>query len=226
MTRLHRRIFTPILALCLVLTASAQSDAAAKKKKGAGSTQDLFDGRTLTGWAQSGFDGEAPVKVDPSFKGEGPAIVIEAGAPLSGITWTRGDQLPKTNYELTLEAMRIEGGDFFCGLTFPVGKTACTLVVGGWGGNVVGISSIDDMDASENETASGMDFQDGRWYRIRVRVTDTKLEAWVENNQIADVEWKDKKIGLRPGDIQRSLPLGVATFVTKAAVRKIQLRRL
>lgn len=213
---------TPLVFLGAVLLAGGAG--AADKK--AGATQELFNGRTLDGWMLSSFEGEGEVKVDPDFKGEGPAIIIEAGAPLSGITWTDGAKLPRVNYELSLEAMRIEGGDFFCGLTFPVGKSACTFVVGGWGGNVVGISSIDDMDASENETASGRDFKDGRWYRIRVRVTDTKLEAWLEGDQIADVEWKDRRIGLRPGDIQRSLPLGISSFLTKAAVRNIRLTRL
>ena len=37
------------------------------------------------------------------------------------------------DYELRLEAKRVEGGDFFCGLTFPVGKEYCTLILGGWG---------------------------------------------------------------------------------------------
>jgi hypothetical protein len=91
---------------------------------------------------------------------------------------------------------------------------------------VVGISSIDDSDASENETTSGMEFVDKLWYRIRVRVTDAKIEAWIDNEQRVEVEWVGKKIALRPGDIQRSLPLGIATFMTTAAVRNIQLRRL
>ena len=33
-------------------------------------------------------------------------------------------------------------------------------------------------------------------------------------------------IGLRPGDIQKSLPLGIASYMTRAALRDIRLRRL
>ena len=61
-----------------------------------------------------------------------------------------------SDYEVTLEAMRVDGNDFFCGMTFPAGKDPCTLIVGGWGGTVVGLSSINGMDASENETTINM----------------------------------------------------------------------
>lgn len=186
----------------------------------------LFDGKTLAGWAQSGFEAESAVNVENPFRGGPGAIVIQAGTTLSGFTWTKGAELPRTNYEITLEAMKLGGHDFFCGLTFPVGPSACSLIVGGWGGMVVGLSSIDHVDASENETTQGREFKDDRWYRVRVRVTDEKIEAWIDADQLVDVELKGKTISLRPGDIQKSLPLGVATYMTKAAVRDIRLRRL
>ncbi|MBL9201001.1 MAG: hypothetical protein JNL39_10870 [Opitutaceae bacterium] len=145
---------------------------------------------------------------------------------LSGITSTLGSALPRTNYEITLEAMRLQGGDFFCALTFPVGKAACSFIVGGWGGVVVGISSVNYADASDNETTRSGDFVDNRWYRIRVRVTDAKIEAWIDQEQMVELELKDKKITMRPGDIEKSQPLGLATFQTRAAMRDIRLRRL
>jgi hypothetical protein len=192
----------------------------------AGAGEALFDGRSLAGWARSGFEGEGAVKVEAPFRGGPGALVIEAGTTLSGVTWTRGAALPRTGYEITLEAMRLAGGDFFCGLTFPVGASACTFVVGGWGGMVVGISNIDRLDASENETTAGKEFVDNRWYRIRVRVTEEKIEAWIDDERMVDVPWKERKISLRPGDIQKSLPLGIATYMTRAAVRNVRLRRL
>ena len=185
----------------------------------------LFDGQTLAGWAQSGFEGEGGVKVVAPFRDGRGAIVIEKGVTLSGFTWTRGGELPRVNYELTLEAMKLDGIDFFCGLTFPVGKSACTLVVGGWGGNVVGISSVDHSDASVNDTTSEREFAENRWYRIRVRVTEPRIEAWIDDEPVVDLETKGRLIGLRPGDIQKSLPLGVATYMTRAAIRDIRLRR-
>lgn len=188
--------------------------------------QDLFDGKTLAGWRQSNFEGEAAVKVQPAFKDGRPAMIIEAGTTLSGVTSTRGSALPRTNYEITLEAMRLAGSDFFCALTFPVGKSACSFVVGGWGGVIVGISSVNHADASDNETTKSQDFVDNRWYRIRVRVTDAKIEAWIDKEQMVDLELKDRKVMMRPGDIEKSQPLGIATFMTRAAVRDVRLRTL
>lgn len=209
-----------LLACCFALSALLCRAAAP-----GGETKNLFDGKSLAGWAQSGFEAEGAVSVVPAFRDGRAAIVIEAGTTLSGITWTRGGALPRTNYEITLEAMRLKGADFFCGLTFPVGKSACSFIVGGWGGMVTGISSVDYSDASDNETTSGKEYADNRWYRIRVRVTDEKIEAWIDGDQVVDLEIKDRKLTLRPGDIQKSLPLGIATFMTRAAVRDIRLRR-
>ncbi len=185
----------------------------------------LFDGKTLAGWMPSDFEGGGAVKVENPFRGGPGAIVIVAGETLSGFTWTKGGELPRDNYEITLEAMKLSGSDFFCGLTFPVGKAACSLIVGGWGGMVIGLSSIDHIDASENETTQGREFKDGRWYRVRVRVAGDKIEAWIDDEQLVDVEIKGRTISLRGGDIQKSLPLGVATYMTSAAVRDIRLRR-
>ena len=97
-----------------------------------------------------------PAGKRPHFGGEGKvyvkdgAIVMEMGSMMTGITWT-GEVL-RNNYELELEGMRLDGSDFFCTTTFPVGKDPCSLVVGGWGGGVVGLSSVDYYDASENAT--------------------------------------------------------------------------
>src|SRR6185369_7925223 len=87
----------------------------------------LFDGKTLTGWKESDFAGRGEVEVKDG------RIVIGTGV-MTGITWT--NEVPTNNYEISLEAMRVEGSDFFCALTFPVGKDPCSFIVGGWGGGV------------------------------------------------------------------------------------------
>ena len=186
----------------------------------------LFDGNTLAGWKDSEFDGSGKVRVENSFRDSGPAIILETGAFLTGITWADESKLPRSNYEISLEAMKIEGSDFFCGLTFPVKNSACTFIVGGWGGTVVGISNVDDLDASENDTTQGGKFEHNRWYKIRVRVTDERIQAWIDKEQLVELELKGRRIGLRFGDIDKSLPLGIAAYQTKAAIREIKLRRL
>ena len=95
------------------------------------------------------------------------------GDGCTGVTWK--GEFPSVNYEVSLEAKKIEGNDFFCGMTFPVGKNPCTLIVGGWGGATVGLSSIDGLDASENSTKTLMKFEKNRWYNIRLVVTGIQL---------------------------------------------------
>ena len=56
-------------------------------------------------------------------------------------------------------------------------RWARSRVVGGWGGRVVGISSINGVDASENETYKDHEFKTGQWYRVRVKVTKKKVEV-------------------------------------------------
>ena len=84
--------------------------------------------------------------------------------------------------------MRLDGSDFFCSTTFPVGKDPCTLVVGGWGGMVVGLSNVDHEDASENGTTKTMTFKNKRWYRVRSvrdRCRDRSLDRRPEDGRPA-----------------------------------------
>lgn len=168
-------------------------------------------------WVVTDFAGHGDVGVT---NGE---IKIDMGADLSGITWTNGT-LPRTNYEISLEAMKIDGGDFFCGLTFPVADSSCSLIMGGWGGGVVGLSSLDDADASENETTRSMSFDNGHWYHIVLRVTPGKIEAWLDDQKIIDASIAGRKVSLRPGAIYLSEPLGMATYITTSAIKDFKLR--
>ena len=178
----------------------------------------LCDGKTLTGWQVTEFGGHGLVSCEAGL------VVVDAGDALSGINFTNA--VPKSNYEIALDAMRVDGSDFFCGLTFPVRESHCSLILGGWGGTVVGISSVDGQDASENETTKFIRFDAGRWYRVRVQVTDEKIEAWLDQEKIVDLALAQRKITLRFGDIDLSRPLGVATYQTTAALREIKLRHL
>ena len=180
--------------------------------------QSLFDGKTLTNWEATKFVAEGPVKVEDG------RIVLEPGRNITGINWT-GSTLPTTNYELALQAMRVEGSDFFAGITFPVDDSFCSLILGGWGGSVVGLSSINGMDASENDTSQSVEFENGRWYSVRIRVTSAKIEAWLDDRQIITQQLKDNTVDTRL-EMELSKPLGIASYKTKAALRDIRLKRL
>lgn len=180
--------------------------------------QPLFDGTTLANWQPTKFIREGKTRVEHG------QILLEAGNPLTGITWT-GPALPRTNYELALQAMRVSGSDFFAGITFPVGDSHCSLILGGWGGSTVGLSSINGMDASENDTSQSIEFEPKRWYDVRIRVTPARIEAWLDGRQIIDQDLKGRTVDTRI-EVEPSHPLGVASYRTTAALRDIRLRRL
>jgi hypothetical protein len=177
----------------------------------------LCDGKTLNNWGVTDFAGHGEITAQDG------QIKIAMGADLSGITWTNGP-LPKTSYEISLDAIKLEGGDFFCGLTFPVADSFCSLIIGGWGGGLIGLSSLDGQDASENETTRSMFLDVNHWYHVLLRVTPARIEAWLDDKKIIDVSIAGRKISLRPGSIYLCEPLGIATYTTTAALKNIQLR--
>lgn len=178
----------------------------------------LFDGKSLDGWKKSYERGSGKVEVKDG------AIVLGTGEKMTGVTYSKND-FPKTDYEVSLEAKRVEGRDFFATTTFPVGDAYCSLVVGGWGGMVTGISSINGADASENETTGSMEFKTGQWYKIRIRVTRDKLEAWIGDEKAVDVELKGRKVSTRI-ECEECQPFGICTWDTTGAVRDVKVRKL
>ena len=176
----------------------------------------LFDGKTLKGWTISDFSGSGKVLTTDG------KITLGSGV-MTGVTWT--NDIPRINYEVELDAMRVDGSDFFCALTFPVGESPCSLIVGGWGGGVVGLSSLDGEDAASNETTKFMNFENGRWYKIRLRVAPTTIQAWIDGEKLVDVVTTDRRISIRM-EVESSKPFGIATWSTTGAIRNLRLRRL
>ena len=179
----------------------------------------LFNGRDLAGWkvlSEDFFDRAGKVHVKDG------RLHLEAGRDQTGIAW-QGD-FPQDEYEVCLEAMRVEGGDFFCGMTFPVGGSRATLIVGGWGGSVVGISNVDDFAADENETTKTMEFEQNRWYGIRLRIADGKVQAWIDEEKVIDLATAGRRfnVWMQQDSVK---PFGVATWCTGAAIRDFTLRR-
>jgi len=177
----------------------------------------LFDGKNLGMWNITDFGGQGDVYVKDG------SIIMEMGNDMTGITWA--GPVVKMNYEITLDAKRVTGSDFFCGLTFPVGENPCSLVLGGWGGEVCGLSNLDYYDAANNETTRIVTFETGRWYHVRLRVTPDKIEAWLDDEKLVDVVTTDRKIDIRP-EMDLVKPLGIATWQTAGAVRNIRVKTL
>lgn len=179
----------------------------------------LFNGENLDGWRSSQFGGDGEITVEDG------QLILDRGNELTGVTWKDGKVLPKVNYEIWLEAQRVEGNDFFVGLTFPVKDDPCSLILGGWGGTVCGLSSLDFKDASENEYTSFREFKNGQWYKVRLRVLEKRITAWIDGKILLDADLTGKKIGIR-SEVEPSRPLGFCSYATKAALRNIVLKEI
>ncbi len=182
--------------------------------------ESLFDGTSMTGWkrmTEVNIPGYGKVHVEKGM------IVLEEGSPMTGAVW-QGD-VPRNNYEVSLQAARLKGSDFFCGLTFPVGKEYCTLILGGWGGGTVGLSNVDHASAAENDTTQFMAFEEGQWYRVKVRVTDASIQAFLDDKQIINQERAGHTFTIWP-EQDPARPLGITSYFTKAGLRNLKLQRL
>jgi hypothetical protein len=210
--RRHRRgVAYALAALGLLVTSTPAADDAPKPLV-------LFDGKSLDGWKTTAFARPGEIVVEDG------AIVLKTGKPMTGVTCTRQD-LPRTNYELSYEARRLSGRDFFAAATFPVGKDHLTLVNGGWGGSVTGLSSLNGADASENETGTSFDYKNKTWYKFRIRVTDRVVRCWVGDEQVVDCDHEDRQKSTRI-ESRPCQPLGFATWETSGEVRKVEIRPL
>lgn len=151
---------------------------------------------------------------------------LQWGEGLSAMKWNGPPLSPP--FEIELEARRMDGTDFFCALTFPARASGecVTWVVGGWGGALVGISSVDGKDASENETTLHRPFEKERWYRLRLRREAERIEAWIDGEQVVRLDTTGRRLSLRPGPIDCCAPLGLATWQSTGEFRTLRWRKI
>jgi hypothetical protein len=178
---------------------------------------ELFDGRSLGQFVSTDFGGQGVVAVRDG------RLQLGIGSPLTGVTWT--GPLPPAEYELEVAARRDLGSDFFCGLTFPVGASHLTLVLGGWGGSVCGLSSLNGLDAAHNDTRKTRYFAPARDYTVRVSVTRERVAVTLDGEPFLDAALAGLTCSLRP-EVLLSRPLGLASFATEASVRCCRWRAL
>lgn len=177
----------------------------------------LIPEKDLEGWEVTDFYGHGEVKRN------GDVLVLTPGKPLTGITYKR--EFPKEHFEIEMEARRVKGDDFLCGLTFPVGKGFCSFIGGGWGGGLVGLSSINGSDAAENSTSSNFDFKNGQWYKFRIVVDKEFVRGWVDEKEMFAQEREGHEFATRI-EVYASQPLGQCVFRSEVEVRNFRWRPL
>lgn len=194
-------------------------------------------------WVASEFGGEGDVTIKDGL------IKMEYGDPLTGVHWTgpfveekktaevapkqpktpalsdQSKPLPRDNYEVRWESRRDKGYDFMCAFTFPVADKHASLVMGGWGGGITGISSIDGNDASDNETTMFKAFENDQWYKARVRVETKQITVWIDGTLMFEQPREDHEFDIR-FEMDPCTPLGIANFECDSSFRNIQIRPL
>jgi hypothetical protein len=188
---------------------------------GEASWRPLFDGRSLDGWRviESGASGAVTV--------DGGRLLLGQGEPMTAVALAEpaASAFPRDDYEIELVAARLLGNDFFAALTFPVGGGELTLVLGGWGGSLCGLSCLDREDAAHNETKSFRGFERGRDCVILVSVRRGRVRATVDGETLADVDVTARRCSLRT-EVEPCRPLGLASYQTKGAIRSVRWRPL
>lgn len=232
------RVFTLLFAVALFPAVwadpPAKSDADSKPIEAAADDQATADGRgskaakkadaaskgwkPLVGsWSECVFGGDGPVEIKDKL------IEVKLGDPMTGVSWK--GELMRENYEVELEARRTDGFDFFCGLTFPIGEEHASFVLGGWGGGIVGISSIDGRDASENDTTTFRNFDNDKWYKVRVRVEPNEIRCWIDDKPAAEHDRQGHEFDIRY-EMDPTIPLGLAAYQCDAQYRNLRIRKL
>ena len=173
---------------------------------------------SLQGWSvitDNDFEKHGEISIEEGV------ISLSSGKPATGIRYA-GQDFPTMNYEVSLEARRTDGRDFFCGITFPVDNEFCSMIIGGWGGGVVGLSNIDNMAAVENESTGFLDVEDDRWYQIRLRVTTESIQAWIDGKEYFSVPTGNHKFGIW-WEQEPVRPFGIASWYTSTQLKNIRI---
>ncbi|MBM4034260.1 MAG: DUF1080 domain-containing protein [Planctomycetes bacterium] len=119
--------------------------------------------------------------------------------------------------------MRTDGQSPFGYLVFPVGDAGCSLVLGSQAGS--GLDAVDGLPISRNETRRDVSFQNDLWHKISVRVTPTRIEVRLGQNQLAAIARSGHEFAV-PQWCDAYRPLGIVSWRNTLAVRSVRLRRL
>ncbi len=180
----------------------------------------LFSGDKLEHWEvtdKSYFDKHGLVRWEDQV------LTLLRGQPGTGVT--AKFEVPRNNYEISFQARRTAGMDFFCGLTFPFDDQQGTLILGGWGGGAVGISNVNNFSAIENASSRHFEFEQDRWYNVRFRVMQEELELWIDEASVFQLDTEDKTFSIW-WEQKPMAPLGFATWNTSAQLKEVKLRAI
>ena len=185
---------------------------------------DLLPGN-MDQWQSINFGGEGDVIYKDG------ALDLDYGNPLTGVLY-KGDIVKLfgedlENYVITCQAQRVEGVDMFLGVTFPVGKDgSVSLVLGGWAGAITGISNLDGLNASENDTTQYHNMPEGQWFKVKIMVTTEKIECWLDDKKLVNVKRSDYEKFDTHGAVVDTKPFGLFNYSTWGRVKNLKVWKL
>ena len=204
-----------------------------RAEKRLGEVEKLLGGRSRAGQINllRGFDvSKNAVRGDWSFTG-GALHVKVAGR---GFSQVRFPVVPKGGYELGIEFTR-NSGQWSFGPTLPVGDRTVALALSwdrGGGERFSGLHSIDGKQAWSNATTRPGELENGRRYRLLVRVRllpaeQARIEVSLDGKPY--LEWKGALKSLSPGNnftFKGPASLGWSSYTTDMVFHRVSLRML
>jgi len=166
------------------------------------------------GFVPTDFGAEDAVAIEPT------GVRLEPGAPLSGVTFT--GPLPTPPYTLAVEFTKRYGSDFPLAVTFPVAGSHLSLVLGGWGGTVCGLSSLDGLDAARNATRFVHAFPAGVRTVVELDVEAERVAVRLDGVQVLDASLAGHAVGVR-AELEPCKPLGLAAFATATTIHRFRV---
>jgi hypothetical protein len=89
---------------------------------------------------------------------------------------------------------------------------------------VNGLSSIDGLDAMENETCQLFSWENNRWYPVQLRVTTDSIRATVGREIIVNLATAGKDIHLRADYLDTGFTFW--TYLSTGEIRNIRIRKI
>ena len=225
------RTFAGLVAAVLTVATAAGQDSDGPKESRSGENPPA-EGRALVPqsglgkWREADYGGLGVVDVEDGV------LSLGAGDPLTAVVWTgpvgtdAKDALPAMNYRLSWEARRVMGGDFFSTCTFPVGEECCSLVLGGWGGAVTGLSTLNEFDAVRNDTCDSRKFEDDRWYKFTITVRPDEIAATCDGEPLFPaIDPREYRVGVRV-EMEPAKPLSFSSYVSSGEIRNVRMTPL
>ena len=152
---------------------------------------------------------------------DGGRILLEAGDPWTALVCTR-EEFPES-YELEFEGMTPDKWSGLPAVVFPVGGERGVYVIGACGGGETGLVGFDGLGMVLNGTMQRKFYWPGQWFRVRLRVTSTAIQAWVDKRKMLDLPTVGRAFEVWPSyDYAR--PLALVTRDINAYARNVRIR--